>query len=633
MGRFGSGAVGIIVGISSQYVRCVHFQFKPLPQQASARLVWGYRPGELRPKKALPEPDSSLTIKLRRGRGPEKRAVVGFLSKFRILDSTSGKLAPTSMIPDLNSLVSHVTGAIGRYGRKMPDAEPERRQRFLRFAKAFIPRKFIPPDLKSVTTRRLFEDWLAHTPYSAKRKIQLRALREEIEQVGLKPAQMKEIVDSLAFTKWEGWDEPKWPRMINSPSDYTKVILGPIIHAIDEALYDKGNVDSYFVKGKDPRDRAPMLLELFGNDPVIETDFTSMEAHHYAEFNEAVAFGFAHMLRAMPHRNMEKRLIMRMIRGSNRSFFSTCTVSVDQKLMSGVLWTSSANGLLDLLLLLFLKFDVPGRSLEETVDLALQERRLRVEGDDGIMAASAAQAADMEISAAKLGLILKPVAHRNFTEASFCSTVCSADELIILPDPCKVLRKFFVLPPGLRLCRESAHFSQMRAKALSYAYLYHDTPVVGELAHRVCELTRSYDISKVLRTGWNHDDYISQALSDRDRWVKKRPAVSMTSRLLVEKRFGLTVNEQLLMESQIRESGPTFNVMVDQLRSSWDDQYQDTYVSDLEPIITTLPFLPTNVRGILEDGLKGKSRKYVINFSRREDWAGQAVNPLADDGS
>ena len=548
-----------------------------------------------------------------------------------MVDSSSGKLGITPLIPDLNSSVSHVTGIVHRYGCEMPHGDVNLRKEFLAFAKSIIPLKFKPPELPAKTSLEMFEDWLEHTPYNGSRKDYLRRLRQEIANYGVSPNQLKEIVDSLAFTKLEGWDEPKWPRMINSPSDYTKVILGPVVYAIDKATYDSANHNSHFVKGKDPRTWPQMLLDLFGDDPVAETDFTSMEAHHIGEMCDAVHYWMMHMMRNMPYKSSEKRLISRMMRGVNTSKFATCTAKVDQRLMSGVLWTSSANGVLNLLLMLFLKHYDPSLSRDEVVGRALLDNRVRVEGDDGITAIDARGAEKMTKMAEKLGLRLTLEAHADFTEAKFCSMICDSRELIVLPDPVKVLRKFFVLPPAMRDMREQAHFAMMRAKAMSYAYLFHDTPIIGALAHRVCELTRSYSVSASLTTGMWQWQFVESALSEeggKDKWLKTRPVVSMTSRLLVEKRFGVSVHQQLLMERQIYETGPQFDVMCDNFRGKWDDEYQRVYVCNMEPDSLPLTYLPAQVRTWLEEGISGKSSKTVLNFSKRSLWAGEVVEPV-----
>jgi hypothetical protein len=602
----------------------------------------------MRPKKELQRPSPCLEIDIRRERKIWSRSVVGCLSDFRMFDSSSGKLAVLPIIPDLNSRRNHMSGIIQRYACDMPDGDRRIRELFALFCKRLIPLKFTPPDLKAFTTLQLFEDWLAHSSYSGWQREKLRRIRNEITHHGIKPQKMKEIVDSLAFTKWEGWDEPKYPRMINSPSDYTKVLLGPILHAIDKATYAGNGEDSHFVKGLDPKTWPAMLLDLFGDDTVAETDFTSMEAHHEREMIDVVSFWIRHMMRGMPFLNRERRLIARMMLGTNKSYFSTCTAKIDQRLMSGVLWTSSSNGVLNLMIMLFLKHYHPLLTLEEMVAAAAADKKVKVEGDDGITSVRPERAEHMTQLAELMGFKLKLEPHISFTEAKFCSLIFDRDVLQVLPDPKKVLRKFFLLPPALRDCKESKKRSMIRAKGMSYSYLFHNAPVIGELAHRVCQLTAGLTVNPSLGLGWMVNLGLEKALADKKTWLLTRPQVDMRSRVLVEERFGVSVNQQLLMERQIRESGPTFLVACDFMRGMWDDEHQGKYFSAIRPELQQT-YEDKWLTEVCDRGLAGlrekslgvrvevptrrmrqirKLHKAVLRYSCRKTWAGYAVEPL-----
>jgi len=245
-------------------------------------------------------------------------------------------------------------------------------------------------------------------------------------------------------------------------------------------------------------------------------------------------------------------LIRRMVLGDNLCRFNSCTAKVSQRLMSGALWTSSSNGVLNLFIMSYLA----GRSQQPDMPAVLLARRIKeffrgfVEGDDGIC-----EAYDLDGSLiTELGLNLKLERADHFTEASFCGIVCDADELRIVTDPKKILRNIFHFSDQRgttmsgRLDRK--HNALLRAKAMSYAYAYSDCPVVGRLVHEICRATSGIDVRGVKLDSQIKQFWLEQC--SRENRHRKEPEVSMASRLIVEKRFGVPVSLQLLLEESFK---------------------------------------------------------------------------------
>lgn len=439
------------------------------------------------------------------------------------------------------STTNQISASTHRFGRKMPLPDEAAMKDFVRFSKTFILTHFTPPTAADVPT---FDEWLENSSYPPGRKKALRKVREEFKLD-------HKIYESQSFGKHEAYMEDKHMRAINSPSDLSKVILGPLIYASDKATFKT----KWFVKGSDPRDWPERLVELFGDRAVMETDFSSFEAHHRAAFAEIIHFWLTYMTGHLST-ELQKCLIERLVLGTNVAVFKYITVAIKQRLMSGALWTSSANGVLNLLIMAFLNArsvsDAEPEELARNIDAYF---RGLVEGDDGICEKRGVKVELIR----KLGLDLKFEEHDNFGHANFCGITCALDSRVILTDPIAVLRKFFVLPPKYMEADSSVQAELMRSKAISYLYLYHDCPIIGWLAYRVCELTRGRGVICLEKHA--HEKWILRNcdLTSGKPWLVP-PRVSMSARQHMEAVFGVTVSKQLELEAQIRTSGPVFRL-------------------------------------------------------------------------
>jgi hypothetical protein len=471
---------------------------------------------------------------------------VAFLSKFQIIDDLTKVPLFLPFITDMGDVRNQIAACIHRAGREMVEPDKDEMRLFVRYAKAFIEKHLKPLTDAEVPS---FDDWLERTPYPGSRRKALAKLRNEIDITDCG------IADSECFIKWEFYSEPKCPRGIYSYSDESKVLLGPLQHAIDKKLFAL----KYFVKGSVPTTWPKRMLELFGTNPVMETDFSSFEAHHRGAFSEIVFFWMKFMSDNLTDKDHYQRLVQKMVLGTNKMKFTKITTTVDQRLMSGAMWTSSSNGLLNLLIMSYLNLRSATQSTD--VDFLLREIDTHfvglVEGDDGICRYN-----DIPKSLIKkLGLELKFEKAEFFGEASFCGIVCDPKELLVLTNPLKILRNFFVLPSKFEKATENNSLAMLRAKALSYKYSYNDNPIIGALCQRICDLTASINVNAKMvqstMSSW-YSNYVEQSCKEQ-MWMRA-PNVSLCSRLIVERRFQIPVSMQLEMERIIGESDGVFEL-------------------------------------------------------------------------
>jgi len=441
-------------------------------------------------------------------------------------------LAPR--VPDLRSVKNIVASCIHRYGRDMPIPQQSRAAAFMTYAKLVMQLHFKPISEAVVPS---FEKWLSTSSYSEGRKRQLRQARADLKAFD------HAFFKNKSFLKDEVYGKAAQPRSINSYSDSSKAYLGPTMWAIDKAVFKS----PWFVKGSDPKTWPERERNLFGNNPVMCTDFSSFEAHHRGVYAELGRFWILHMIRGCGKATF-RRVVSQMLLSFNECDYGNVKVTVCETLMSGALWTSSLNGVLNLLLTSYLVGSAkhPELSPEHLAEIMPLFYRGLHEGDDGIC--STAPVPEQLI--AELGLALKYEYHPHFSQAGFCNVYCLPDGSETITDPRKVLRNFFSLSMKYSKMRESKQMALLKAKAMSILYLYPACPVVSALARRVLVELRGVDETWAVTelTSW-HATLHASAKRTKPWLVPTR--IEETARVLVESIFGVTVAEQLRVESHL----------------------------------------------------------------------------------
>lgn len=446
--------------------------------------------------------------------------------------SSLGKPHLAPFCYDLKHPANAIVACAHRFARQMPTGDAPTVNHFKEFATRCIVKLFSPPQKDSLPT---FEAWLARSSYSGGRKTYLARLHRELVIMDY------ELTKNDSFLKAEVYQTTaKLPRGINSYSDASKTVLGGLFHCVDKATF----VSRFFVKNSDPRTWPERCAQLFGESRVISTDFTSFEAHHTGSFAWIVHYWFSYMTSALPIPGNIRTLVKRLMLGRNIIKFGHVNVECDQRLMSGALWTSSANGVLNLLIHLYLAsravFGVG--DVDVMSEWATSSAQGLVEGDDGLFT-DYGQSDDVALS---LGCILKVERHERFEGAGFCGIVCDRDEMQIVKDPIKFLRNFFVLPARYRFSGATAHDQLLRAKAMSYYYMFRNCPIIGPVCKAI--LDRTSAVTARSTGGSWIENWLDAAVKDRV-W-NQQPEVGMASRQLVERTFGVSIEEQLAIERQ-----------------------------------------------------------------------------------
>lgn len=490
---------------------------------------------------------------------------VAFIHRFGPIHPATGRppLIMRQCAP--SGVYNPAAASIHRFGRKLPDHDAGYVSRFVSYARSLSKLAWPHPIPKDDFKLYGFAEWLEDRNYPRARRNQLGKTADEIHIV-----LSEEVLKVKSHLKAEGYEETKCPRAINSPSDLSKIILGAVSHLMDLVIFSH----RVFVKGSDPKTWVERQLNAFESNPVVETDFSSFEAHHEGMFVLLFWELVERLLSELEDSSNIRELMKTLILGRNIIEFKEMTARVDQKLMSGALWTSSQNSFLDYMIMSFLSMDARYPDLDP-ISLSRKgydEFNGLFEGDDGISLDYGIKAEQID----RLGIYLKLSHHDHFWQAKFCGQTCDPFSGIIVKDPSTVFRKFFVLPIKYRNYGQNKLDGLMRARALSYMYLYHDAPIVGALTDYVARCTAN----KCLLYDKDLVPYLAS-----DAWLRTKPwhrlsNPTVEARYLVEEKFGYSVEEQIELEKLLHECNGDLRFSLDEHQVDDEEDFMDTYLTE-----------------------------------------------------
>jgi len=426
------------------------------------------------------------------------------------------------------------------------------------FCEELLKHHFTP---LTIDTDLSFESWLANRPYPEWRK---KELREVYEGLALWD-ENKKLTLLKCFMKDETYTEYKHGRGIWSRSDVFKVLFGPLVAKIEEQLYQH----PAFIKHIPVKDRPGYIEKLFefASDTIAGTDFTSFEASFVKKVMKACdqkLFQFFTQYLDNPQINMLYKVPM----GLNECVFKLFTVWIVARRMSGEMNTSSCNGFANWALFSYFYYKITGRF----------DCPIVVEGDDGLMKGDWIKQL-IENDFRKLGFEIKFDKYSSVSEASFCGIIYDPIDRINVTDPREVLASFGWCSRRYAGGNKKRLRTLLRCKSLSYLHQYPGCPIIQALALYGLRITRSYDVRGFLEKDrvmslWEREQ-VKSALLD---CPVARP-VGCNTRLLIERKYKITVEEQLMIEQYLHklETVQILNINLFQWPDSWV-HYSDNYV-------------------------------------------------------
>jgi len=420
---------------------------------------------------------------------------------------------------DTNDPFSVKCGFVKRLLRDLPIAEDGFYRDFANFVTEWCSWNLVP-----LTSVMDYWEWRATLDFPESRLKQYDLAFEKLR--GCAPT-LKQRSHIDTFGKTEQYDEFKFMRMINSRCDAFKVFSGPIFKSIEQVVYQS----SYFVKHLTPTQRQERIMSMRTfNCAYYSTDFKAFESHFTPELMrscECVLYQY------MLSHSFDSTIICNTLCGPNRMRTrSGIRLTIRGRRMSGDMCTSLGNGSTNLMLFLFAM---------RSKGVAEYQVRALVEGDDGLFAIP------MSVSLTssdylKFGFTIDIKRENDPCEASFCRLVFTSSGQTIR-DPFRFLNSFGFTSSFLD-ARSHVMDQLLRAKALSALYETPHCPIVAVLAHKALQHTVGV-CPRFVRDGYHiipHDEIKIVAFDCLPE-----------TRLLFQKKFGVSVVEQLLVEQYISD--------------------------------------------------------------------------------
>lgn len=238
-------------------------------------------------------------------------------------------------------------------------------------------------------------------------------------------------------------------------------------------------------------------------------------------------------------------LVKSLVLGENVSCFTNIRTNINQRLMSGAMWTTLQNTLLNLIIMSYLKFRSTGnRNFDLTSD------DIMVEGDDGIMRSFGWK----ENVIRRLGLDLKIERHKHFSTASFCGRVLT-EEGTCLTEPNKFFEKLQWFDSKQCALKEKNKLALLKYKCMSAYEEFRLCPVIGPSTYYIINELRSIDHRAAYRL---IDPFLVK------RMGKPEPIsdISPGDRSAFECLYGFGISEQITTENNFRLWKPGISVQI-----------------------------------------------------------------------
>lgn len=432
-------------------------------------------------------------------------------------------------------------------------------QRFVEFSKLMIVDNFDPVNPDTIESPN---EWLENSTYSRRQKNAILKMAANLpNHVEKDEFLVKAFIKSENYMK-----NDKYPRLILALSPAANWRTGRFIRAIQNQLKSS----RFSIKGVDPKDWPALMQSVLGNEKVVETDYTAMESHHKHQFAQVSRFFILHMLRSVPERNWIQKYISRLMSGTNQiKLPAGLRAELPERLMSGAMWTSLQNWVLNLCLSSFIALqskypDDDPRQLSQRMG----EFHGLFEGDDGIF--NCENPDDQLIADLTIKLKFEQADH--YMDAGFCGIRSHPANIVdsklqIVADPLKALVNFFFFQRKFLGMGKSKLLALLRCKALSGMNNYCHCPILGKLYEIILYRTRGRDPRAVIKQFDMHTrDRILNAIENTDvTKIVSRP--SPAARILVQERFGISIAVQLLLEDtfETQRHTPSFNPVFDNL--------------------------------------------------------------------
>jgi len=430
--------------------------------------------------------------------------------------------------PDPECHDTMIAGVKKRLIGKPPNMSPKHHKGLKKFVKRWLKKNLTP---LARDTDLTLDTWLAEIDHPQSRKD---CIRKKYEQrLGIL---RKKDFHVTAFMKDEHYTEYKHARGIYSRSDQFKAKVGPIFRAIEKEVFKH----PAFIKKIPVDQRAKYVMERLyrTGKRYIATDYTSFESHFIREVMEICEFQlYKYMTQYIPQRQEFWNILDQVLAGLNVINFRDFTAYVIACRMSGEMCTSLGNGFSNLMLMMYACQVSGARNIAGVV-----------EGDDGLFVYDG-NPPTIELFK-EIGFTIKLEIFDNISEASFCGLIFDETDEAIITEPLAKLVSFGYVPRRYALSKKSKHLKLLRAKSLSFLYQYPGCPILRSLALYGLRISEGYRADFGIFDSY-HMNMKEEMLNYHRKNSGAYMPIGFNSRLLMERKFGITVAEQLKTEAYL----------------------------------------------------------------------------------
>jgi len=512
--------------------------------------------------------------------------------------------------PDRRDPLNALAGVVKRLACAIPNPNPDVPGRMRVLARKVFRTLFRPLQHSDIPS---FDDWMATRPYPESRADQIRKAQFKRPEI---------TADSQTHIKEEFYVDYKPERFIRAVDDWLLARCGPIESAIEKQFFSL----PAFIKSVPGSARAEWIkTQCYSTCAAMsENDYTSMEVHLQgvrAAWVHEFTFQFVQII------DTDGEFLMLFDESTGLSGVRSMTrlpgiVNVENAygLFSGKPETSYVNAVQNLLNYFYIQEYVYHNKFEDTLAYITSWQHITsnklsdthasdtgltptgmIEGDDSLHGAEIGQAPDAA-QFQMIGYNCSPRISAGLNGRDFIGMVFDEDERIIVTDIVASVCSVGWASAAYANDNTNTHLALLRARGYSMLYQYTHCPVLHEMALYVLRVTRSIDVTRLLKRDrrlslWEREQLQEAVFAMRHHEKMERRECPRT-RHLVEEVYGLDIGLQRRIESELTQLQvlrplrlfPTYLIP-----DSWLDFYQNYCVNTSRERmkISPIPDYPT----------------------------------------
>lgn len=540
-------------------------------------LIYGYTIQEIDiPLPVAIKPDIDLRIQTpKRSLAPKPVAV-----KLRF--HVAGACLPRT---DLSDQISIAAGLLKRSASRHPTPSAPVVADFMHYVYEEITKTLQPLSECDVQKRADYIDSLPH-PDSMKKEYH----QAHSTIVNRQHRDWNEVVRVKGFVKEEPYLEFKFDRLILPRPNTFKVIIGPVVKAIENEVYKMPQ----FIKKVPVEDRPAYINDYLqpSGKVVFSSDYTAFESQFVPELMKACELVlFDYMVQNLAEGPELSHIMHEYVAGLNVVTINGVTLSVMGTRMSGEMTTSLFNGFTNLMAMKFLAERAGCTGFRGVV-----------EGDDGLFAMCSDGRFPTTQDFALLGMTIKLEQHKSVNEASFCGIVCDDESMVNVCNPLKALCNLGVVGSNYVDAKEETLDALLKCKLMSYYVQYPGCPIVevltSTLLPRLSHISNEQVLKHLSGSSWEKNEM--RKVLGRFQYKGLRP-IQHSSRLVMQEVFGISVLHQVGLEDELRNAGMypfKSELLLSLVPKDWI-KFESVYVSTV-PWTDRPPSDPGRIQHILD---------------------------------